>query len=513
MPGTVYQFANFTADTSRHTLLKDGNRISIQEQPFQVLLALLACPGQVVTREALRTRLWGTDTFVDFDQSLNSAVRRLRLALEDNSRVPVFIETIPRVGFRFLPEVHTESLPQRPSRETTVDVAHSASQAPALPSPTPDANGARRFSPKLIGTGVLTLTLGVLLGMVPAHWLALRANAAPETSPQHQEAFGAGSNQTAENDAATAYTRESPGFAKESGTPVTVATGQSMRELQGWYHLRQRTQQDYLEARQDFEQALKVNSSSSSALVGLAQTDILLALNGDTPKLRVQEARTEGRRALSLSPHLASAHAVIGAADALADWNNAEAAQEFQTALHLDPHDSLSHLWFAVFVLLPQQNYAAAEREANTAVHEDPLSLIAHTDLGWILYSEGKRSAALEQYRFVLQLNPGFVPAQFRVRQIANQQNDGALKRLLERSATHISNAAATTSRYLPGDPSSICAEITEPDPSLQAVRSAVEQHCSSAYFFGQNPELAKLRSDPGFAALLEAAHPRQNAR
>lgn len=71
---------------------------------MQILLALLEAPGEVVTREALRARLWGAETFVDFNQSLNSAVRRLRQALEDDPHDPVYIETIPRVGYRLISE-------------------------------------------------------------------------------------------------------------------------------------------------------------------------------------------------------------------------------------------------------------------------------------------------------------------------------------------------------------------------------------------------------------------------
>ena len=109
MGQAVYQFHHFVVDAGAHALLKDGTRLSIQEQPFQVLLALVETPGQIVTRDELRLRLWGTTTFVDFDQSLNSALRRLRLALEDNSRDPVYIENVPRIGFRFLPPVAVET--------------------------------------------------------------------------------------------------------------------------------------------------------------------------------------------------------------------------------------------------------------------------------------------------------------------------------------------------------------------------------------------------------------------
>lgn len=98
----LYRFSHFAVDTGAHLLLKNGVRVPIQEQPFQVLLALLERHGQIVTRETLRRRLWGTQIFVDFDQSLNSALRRLRIALDDDSRHPVYVETIPRVGFRFL---------------------------------------------------------------------------------------------------------------------------------------------------------------------------------------------------------------------------------------------------------------------------------------------------------------------------------------------------------------------------------------------------------------------------
>lgn len=101
MPQTVYRFDHFVVDPNTHSVWKHGVRLPLQEQPFQVLLALLENAGHIVTRETLRLRLWGTNIFVDFDQSLNSALRRLRLALEDKSRDPMYVETIPRVGFRF----------------------------------------------------------------------------------------------------------------------------------------------------------------------------------------------------------------------------------------------------------------------------------------------------------------------------------------------------------------------------------------------------------------------------
>ena len=106
----LYRFSQYVVDTGAHLLLKSDVRVPIQEQPFQILLELLERHGQVVTREALRRRLWGPQIFVDIDQSLNSAHRRLRIALDDDSRNPVYVETIPRIGFRFLAPFTVEEI-------------------------------------------------------------------------------------------------------------------------------------------------------------------------------------------------------------------------------------------------------------------------------------------------------------------------------------------------------------------------------------------------------------------
>src|SRR6266849_9130838 len=86
-------------------LRKHGIRVRLQEQPFQVLAQLSERPGQIVTREELKERIWAKDTFVDFDQSLNKAVNRLREALNDDAGQPRYIETVPRRGYRFVAPV------------------------------------------------------------------------------------------------------------------------------------------------------------------------------------------------------------------------------------------------------------------------------------------------------------------------------------------------------------------------------------------------------------------------
>jgi DNA-binding winged helix-turn-helix (wHTH) protein len=98
----LIQFGDFAIDPHAGELFKKGKKIKLQQQPFQVLAILLERPGDLVTREELRERIWPADTFVDFDHSLNTAVKKLRQALGDGTRKPRFVETLPRKGYRFL---------------------------------------------------------------------------------------------------------------------------------------------------------------------------------------------------------------------------------------------------------------------------------------------------------------------------------------------------------------------------------------------------------------------------
>jgi len=102
----IIQFGLFEVDRRAGELRRSGTRVKLQEQPFQILSLLLERPGEVVTREELQGRLWPADTFVDFDHSLNAAVRRLRDALGDSAENPRFVETVARRGYRFLAPVH-----------------------------------------------------------------------------------------------------------------------------------------------------------------------------------------------------------------------------------------------------------------------------------------------------------------------------------------------------------------------------------------------------------------------
>ncbi|HEY6945053.1 MAG TPA: winged helix-turn-helix domain-containing protein, partial [Candidatus Acidoferrum sp.] len=147
MPGNaVIRFGVFEVDLRTWQLRRNGVKVRLQEQPFQVLAMLLEHPGEAVTREELRTRLWSSDTFVDFDHGLNAAVKRLRDALGDSAENPRFVETLARRGYRFLAPV------EFPAAES------SAAHARETPSPSKP-----RW--RLAVAGVLIVILAIAFGL------------------------------------------------------------------------------------------------------------------------------------------------------------------------------------------------------------------------------------------------------------------------------------------------------------------------------------------------------------
>jgi len=154
------RFGIFEVDLRAGELRRNGMRVKLQEQPFQILALLLERPGEVVTREQVRNRLWPADTFVDFDHSLNAAIRRLRDALGDSAENPTFVGTVARRGYRFLAPVHSG--------------AASELQQPELVTEPASANP--RLRGRWIFGGVAALAL-IIVGAVLGWHLSLRAPA------------------------------------------------------------------------------------------------------------------------------------------------------------------------------------------------------------------------------------------------------------------------------------------------------------------------------------------------
>jgi DNA-binding winged helix-turn-helix (wHTH) protein len=132
----VFRFGVFEANEAAAELRKHGVRVKLHAQPFQVLLMLLERPSELVTREEMCRRLWGADTFVDFDHGLNSAVNKIRRALSDSSAQPRYVETVAGKGYRFIAPVSQAPLSQsgqpQPAAEATAPPPPAAEESPAL---------------------------------------------------------------------------------------------------------------------------------------------------------------------------------------------------------------------------------------------------------------------------------------------------------------------------------------------------------------------------------------------
>src|ERR1700729_2735529 len=120
---TVYRFGPFQLDSSKATLTRNSNQLKLQDLPYRLLAILVEKPGEIVSREEVRQRLWPQNTFVEFDNSLGVAIRKIRDALGDNADAPCYVETVPRRGYRFLAPVTTVTESQDPVRPLTPEPA------------------------------------------------------------------------------------------------------------------------------------------------------------------------------------------------------------------------------------------------------------------------------------------------------------------------------------------------------------------------------------------------------
>jgi DNA-binding winged helix-turn-helix (wHTH) protein len=119
---SLVRFGTFQLDTRAGQLLKNGRVVRLKPQPLRLLQLLLSRPGDVVTRDEIREVLWGTETFVDFEQGMNTAVRQIREALGDDAETPIFVETVPKRGYRFIAPVDAGAPARAPTSTRGTDL-------------------------------------------------------------------------------------------------------------------------------------------------------------------------------------------------------------------------------------------------------------------------------------------------------------------------------------------------------------------------------------------------------
>jgi|SRR5581483_2535734 len=189
MSAQIFKFGVFELKPETGELWKHGVRVKLQTKPLQVLEALLAEPGEVVTREELFKRLWPNGTYVDFESGLNTATNRLRSALGDSADAPRYIETLPRLGYRFICPV-AEKIPAVATiTETAAAPAEQPEPQPAVKPPEPKKVGGRYQA-----AAAAVFLLVIILLLVFAHSKGSETRPQPAVRTEAGRGFGSHSS-------------------------------------------------------------------------------------------------------------------------------------------------------------------------------------------------------------------------------------------------------------------------------------------------------------------------------
>ena len=453
----MVRFASFELDVRSRELRSGSHVVRLQEQPFEILRAMLEHPGEVVTREELARRLWPNGTFVDFEHSLNAAVKRLRAALGDDADRPRFVETLPRRGYRFIAPM----TPVTGRRETTGEAVRLA----VLPFTNLSADARQEyFSDGLTDEMIAQLgRLGRGRLAVLAYWSSMvfkrttqRAREIGETlqvdyvlegsvrrdgdrvriiarlvetaseTPIWSETFDlrlADCLLSAQVDVAAQIARALqmelvPGDDAQPGGSHDAAAYQAY--LKGRYHwnllsVNRATglldEDGLVQAVAHFEDALRLDPGFAGAAAALARARLArIDFCNTRASAAFDAAEDVARRAIEIAPQLAEAYIAMGDIRRMRDfdWRGAEA--EYAQAIALNPSSEAAHRLYGL-LLAALGRRREALHEAKRAHALDPLCLVASTSTAWVHYLAHDHHTAVEQCAMTLKLEPAFLPA------------------------------------------------------------------------------------------------------
>jgi TolB-like protein len=439
---TPLQFGSFELDLRARELISGSSVIRLQEQPFEVLRLLLERRGRVVTRDELRERLWPAGTFVDFEHSLNAAVKRLRASLGDDADSPRFIETVPRRGYRFIGDQEDApgSGPARSEHRVRVAVLPFADLA--------DEPGPDHFSDGL--TDETISQLGRLcrgrVGIISSHssmafkgstlrardiGQALRADYLLEGSVRrdgdrvritarlvdtskethlwvdayehHLTDLLSVQTEVATHIAQSLAMELAPGVQQKVGRSNNAAAYRAY--LKGRYHRQRTADSGADQALASFSEAISHDPRFAAAHAGLASIHVLRALHyHEVPRRALERAHDAARRALELDSALAEGHLALGDVQRMLLWDAKAARASYTEAIALNPsfesaRGSLARL------LATLGRFAHAIREADLGRELDPQCLTMNTIAAWARYVAGDYDTAADLCRYTLEMD------------------------------------------------------------------------------------------------------------
>ncbi len=449
---TDFRFGRFELDSRTRELRKDGVRLRLQDQPFAVLALMLEHPGELLTRDELRDRLWPDGTFVDFEHGLNAAVKRLRSVLGDNAERPRFVETLHRRGYRFI---------------ARVERTNGASGAQALA----EADGVRQrlavlpFShlghvsdPESFAGG-LTEELITQLGRLCANRLGVIARSScyrvQRTDRTAREIGGAlrahylvegtvrteadrvritaqlieASSETqlwadsferpladsllAQSDVATQIVRSVavellPDRAPTPSTrPRNVEAYQSY--LKGRFHWNRPGDEGLNESLAFYAAAVKLDPGFATAHGALARA---MAAAGDyyvrEPRPAFDAAEASAARALAIDPTEPEALVALAEVRRSRDWDWDGAEEAYRRALSFNPSNEAAQRLCGV-LLGARRQYDAAVAMTDRAAELDPLCLVSGTSAAWVRYIAGQYDDVIERCRHTMDMDRGYL--------------------------------------------------------------------------------------------------------
>ncbi len=456
--GPTYRFSSFEVHAGLGELRRHGIRIRLAGKPFELLVALLERPNEIVSREELWERLW-PGVHVDRERGLNNAMSRLREALGDSAANPSMIETVPKRGYRFIAEL----------------------RADAPPAAIPEATARRTWPYAVAGVAAVFIIAVVLHPMkprrempAPAAYVAAQYRLKQDRPEQLPDVLRL----------LEEATRESPGYAL-----AWAALAQAHVDLM-----------DYgFESRVEALQAAKIAAERSlrtdprSSEAQYARALVRLRFEWD-----LRGARDQVRIALRLNPRLAAARRLY--ATVLAAQGDTEGAvREMRQACSIEPASTTLQL-SASKALYLNRSYAEAEQRVMLALRMDPQLAAAHRLLVDIYLAEGReRDAAAQFVAFLeaLKIDPAEVS-----RDRAMLDRDG-FRGLYE---TAVQSPPKRHDERLAYKYAAMYTVIGNVDQAITYLRQAIAVRDTQALFIGVDPQFDRLRNAPTFARMMRDA-------
>ncbi len=433
----IFRFSTFELDVHAGELRKQGVKIKLQDQPLRILEMLLSNPSKLVTREELRSTLWSTNTFVDFDHGLNKAINKLREALGDSAESPRFIETLARRGYRFLGDLSGDP---KQIRSLLILPLESLSQDPEQ----------GYFADGL--TEALTTTLAKISALrVLSRTTAVFYKRAQKTLPEISRELGidgvvegtvlrsegrvrisaqllhaptdthlwADSYDRDMRDILALQAEVAGAIAKEvqvkvapheqtqlAHTPVVDPEAYDAY-LRARYYWDKRTPAAIRRAIESFEQAIARDPGFAAAHAGLAECVGVLGWWGYAPPAEgCKKAKALSLQALEMDPNLAEGHAALAWAVQYYDYDFLTAEKEFRRAIELDPHYPIAHFRLAMSLAHVGRSEEAIA-EAKCALSLDPLACTANAVVCWVYWFARQYDRQLAHAKQLVELHAG----------------------------------------------------------------------------------------------------------